>query len=55
MAWSPGGRPAESGRVRRGRRVMLGRLWNIPVTAADSRVGDADVSRRSEGGVKTPL
>ena len=38
----------ESGRVRRGRRVTLGRLWNIPVTADDTRVGDADVSGRSE-------
>ena len=34
----------EAGRVRRGRREALGRLWNIPVTAADTRVGDADVS-----------
>ena len=33
---------------------MLGRLWNIPVTMADTRVGDADVSGRSEGGVTTP-
>ena len=38
----------ESGRVRRGRRVTLGRLWNIPVIAADTRVGDADFSGRSE-------
>ena len=29
-------------------------MWNIPVTAADTRVGDADVSGRSEGGVTTP-
>ena len=50
-----GGRPAESGSVRRGCRVTLGRLWNIPVTTADTRVGDADVSRRSEGGVTTTL
>ena len=55
MALSPGGRPAETGRVRRGRRVTLGRLWNILVTAADTQVGDADVSGRSEGGVTTPL
>ena len=29
-------------------------MWNIPVTAADTPVGDADVSGRSEGGVTTP-
>ena len=29
-------------------------VWNIPVIAADTRVGDADVSGRSEGGVTTP-
>ena len=50
-----GRRPAESGRVRRGRREALGHLWNIPVTAADIQVGDADVSGRSSGGVTTPL
>ena len=38
----------EPGRVRRGLRVTLGLLWNIPVTAADTRVGDADVAGRSE-------
>ena len=45
----------EAGRVWRGCRVTLGRSWHIPVTAADTRVGDADVSGRSEGGVTTPL
>ena len=34
---------------------MLGRLWDIPVTAADTRVGDADVSGRTEREVTTPL
>ena len=29
-------------------------MWNIPVTATDTQVGDADVSGRSEGGVTTP-
>ena len=38
--------------VRRGRIVIV---RDIPVTATDTRVGDADVSRRSEGGVTTPL
>ena len=52
---SPVGRPTESGRVRRGRIVIVQSVWNIPVTAADTRVGDADVSGRSEGGVTTPL
>ena len=47
-------RGVESVRVRRGRIVIVRRVWNIPVTAADTRVGDADVSRRSEGGVTTP-
>ena len=45
----------ESGRVRRGRREALGCLWNIPVTAADTQVGDADVSGISGSGVTTPL
>ena len=45
----------ESGKVRRGRREALGRLWNIPVTAADTQVGEADVSGRSGRGVTTPL
>ena len=45
----------ESGRVRRGPREALVRLWNIPVTAADTQVGDADVSGRSSSGVTTPL
>ena len=35
--------------------MTLGRLWDIPVTAADTRVGDADVSERSDRGVTTPL
>ena len=34
--------------------MTLERLWNIPATAADTRVGDADVSGRSEEGVTTP-
>ena len=38
-----------------GVRKSPARSWNIPVTAADTRVGDADVSERSEGGVTTPL
>ena len=45
----------ESGRIRRGRREALGRLWNIPVTAADTQVGDADVYGNSDKGVTTPL
>ena len=45
----------ESGRVRRECREALVRLWNIPVTAADTQVGDADVSGRSGRGVTTPL
>ena len=45
----------EAGRVRWGRREALCRLCNIPVTTADIRVGDADVSGRSERGVTTPL
>ena len=45
----------ESGRVRRGCREALVRLWNITVTAADTHVGDADVSGRSGSGVTTPL
>ena len=45
-----------SGRVRRDHIVVIAEsIWNIPVTAADTRVGDADVSGRSEGGVTTPL
>ena len=46
----------EAGRVRNSR-VTLRRLWNveIPVTTDDTRVGDADVSGRSERGVTTPL
>ena len=31
---------------------MFGRLWDILVTVADTRVGDADASGRSERGVK---
>ena len=41
--------------VRRGRIVIVRSVWNIPVTVADTQVGDADVSGRSEGGVTTPL
>ena len=52
MEESPGGRPAESGSVQRGRSDCLS-VWNIPVTTADTQVGDADVSGRSEGGVTT--
>ena len=44
----------ESGRVRRGRREALVRLWNIPATTADTQVGDADVSGRSGSWVTTP-
>ena len=53
MEESPGGRPAESRRVGRGRIVMVCGVWNIPVITAVTRVGDADVSGRSEGGVTT--
>ena len=45
----------ESGRARRGRIVIVRDVWNIPVTAAGTQVGDADVSGRSEGGVTAPL
>ena len=45
----------ESGRIRRGRREALVRLWNIPVTVADTQVGDADVFGRSGSGVTTAL
>ena len=43
---SPGGRFAESGRVRHFDRSTEGSAWNVPVTAADAQVGDADVSGR---------
>ena len=33
--------------------MIVGGVWNIPVTTADTRVGDADVSGRYEGGVTT--
>ena len=29
-------------------------MWNVPVTAADAQVGDADVSGRPGEGVITP-
>ena len=45
----------ESGRVRPDRLETVQSVWNIPVTAANTQVGDADVSGRSEGGVITPL
>ena len=48
------GEPTESGRVRRGCIAVIRLVWNIPVTAADTRLGDADVSGRSEGGVTVP-
>ena len=35
--------------------MTVRRVWNIPVTVADTRVGDADVSGRSEGGVTNPV
>ena len=34
---------------------LVGLVVKLVVTAADTRVGDADVSGRSEGGVTTPL
>ena len=36
---SPGGRPAESARVRRGFIVTERSVWNIPVTVADTQGG----------------
>ena len=48
------GRSAESGRIRRRPRNTVWRLWNVPVTAADAQVGDADVSGRPGKGVITP-
>ena len=51
---SPGGRFAESGRVR----LIVGStekcVWSIPVTVVEARVGDAGVSGRVREGVLAP-
>ena len=51
---SPGGRSAESGRVRHIVKSTEGSAWNVPVTAVDAQVGDAGVSGRVWEGVLAP-